>query len=104
MVRPLVGVDAALACDLSPGQFERMATMADPFRTPLPGAATAALLNAQLALPRAFPVRRGEAVGGGRWRRQSGRKIRAAHSVASEPRISELTGVTMGPPMMMAAS
>ena len=31
-------------------------------------------------------------------------KIAAAHNAASDPRTSELTGVTIGPPMMIAAS
>lgn len=102
MMWPLVGVDAALARDLLSGEVERMAAVTEPFRPPLPRTAAAAFLDAEPPRAGRFPVGCGERIGGVR-RGQAFRQI-GFHSVASEPRMIELTGVTIGPPMMIAVS
>ena len=104
MMRALVAVDAPLPCHLLPGQVERMAAVADPLRPPLPGAAAAAFLNPQLALAAWLPNTARSAHRRVVGSRQAFGQIGVAHSTASEPRMRELTGVTIGPPMMIAAS
>ena len=63
MVRALPRIDLAAGLDRRPFQVEGQAVMTDPFRAPLPAAARPATLDAQLAGPCPFPVRRVEPVG-----------------------------------------
>ena len=95
----LVAVDHALGRRLLVAQVEGVAVVAEPLGSPLPAVARVAALQQQLAR-RARPSQNGrvEAVG----RRHRRRQARAAgtasrHSVASLPKIDELTGVTIGP-------
>ena len=92
-----VAVDAADERHLVEREILAMALVADPFGTPLPGTAVAAVLHDQAFLGDGLPVRRIETVRRGRGLRQAGVQVRIAHRVASEPKMDELTGVTMGP-------
>src|SRR5262245_56205330 len=91
-------VDAAAPGDLFPAHAERAASVTHPLRAPLPCAAILAPLDPELAAPRAFPVGRVEAIRLGHGDGQAGRKVGRAHDkVASDPKITLLTGVTIGP-------
>src|SRR5258708_25997767 len=102
MPRPLPAIDAALARHLVPVEVERQAFVADPFRSPLEGAAGAAALNQQLAAPRGVPVGLVETVVLGNRDWQAAGQV--THSVASAPRIMLETGVTIGPEITIETS
>src|SRR5215831_10263088 len=96
-------VDAAAPGDLLPAHPERAASMTHPLRTPLPRAAVLAPLDPELAVSRAPPVGRVEVIRLGHWDGQAGGKIgdRAHDKGASDPKITLLTGVTIGPEQTM---
>src|SRR5882762_3436730 len=98
----LPAVDAALARHLVPIHVEGQALVADPFRSPLEGAAALAALDQQLALAGGIPVGLVQAVALRNGDRQSARQI--AHSTASVPRIMLETGVTIGPEITIDTS
>ena len=93
----LVAVDAPNQRHLVEREILAVAPMADPLRAPLPSTAVAAVLQDQALLGHGLPIRGVEAVRRGRGLRQAGVQVRIAHKVASEPKMDELTGVTMGP-------
>ncbi len=76
-----------------------MAVMADPFRSPLEFSAGVAALHTEKTFCEAGPVGFAEAVLFGGGCRQATGKY--AHRVASEPTIRLLTGVTMGPEIII---
>src|SRR5947209_2795878 len=102
MPRPFPAIDAALARHLVPVEVEPVALVADPFRSPLEGAAALAALDQQLAAARGFPVGFVETVILRHRRRQAWGQI--AHSVDSAPMIMLETGVTMGPEITIETS
>jgi len=61
--------DAAARLDLRPFDIEGVAMMAYPFGAELPGATARAALHQKAVLAQARPIRRGQAVGLGRWDR-----------------------------------
>ena len=58
MMRTLITIDTPVAADLDPLRVERVTVVTDPLGAPLPGVTSGALLDAQLALTRALPIRR----------------------------------------------
>src|ERR1700704_31803 len=106
MPGPLPAIDAAPARHSVPVHVEGQALVADPFRSPLEGAAGLAALDQKLALAGGVPVGLVQPVILRHRNRQSGRKIgrQIAHSAASVPRIMLETGVTMGPEITIDTS
>ena len=77
--------------------------MTDPLRPPLPAIAGGASLEYEAVLGESLPVRGVEAVAG-RYRDREPIGQIAAHTVASLPKITELTGVTIGPAIIIDTS
>src|SRR6185503_10385383 len=109
--RALPRVDGAAAVHPRPADVGGEARVADPLRPPLPRVAARAALHPELAPAGALPVGPVEAVGLRHRRRQAGGQVvasrrgrRCRHSVASPPRITLDTGVTIGPEITMDTS
>ena len=103
----LPAVDASFRPYLFPSEIEAMTGMADPFRTPLPDPAAATSLDQQPPSLESIPIGFAEPVPlGARDRKPCGEVVfgMLGHRVASEPRMRLLTGVTMGPAIIMAMS
>src|SRR4029434_7252483 len=93
---------AAATGDRFPAHAEGSALVTHPLGTPLPRAAVLAPLDPELAAPRALPVGRVETIGLGHGDGQAGGEIGRSHEkVASDPKITLLTGVTIGPEQTM---
>lgn len=101
MPGPLPAIDETPTLHPLPFEVEGQALVADPLRSPEPGAAIAAALDAQLVLPCALPVRGIEAVGLGDRSGKAGREVVRARrqSVSAPPKMTLDTGVTIGPEM-----
>ena len=101
MPNALVAVDARRLRHLLEGQIIAVALMANPLGAPLPSATATATLHHQATFRCRLPIGRIEAVRRGYRFRQAGIQIGfvlgSAHNVASEPKMLELTGVTIGP-------
>src|SRR4051794_30225683 len=100
---PLMAVDHALGRRLLVAQVERVAPVAAPLGAPLPSLARVAALQQELLGPQSLPERGVEAVRLGRRGGESRPQVRG-HSVASLPKMDELTGVTIGPDPTRATS
>ena len=80
-----------------------MAAMAEVFSRPLPAAARGAALGDELAAPRRFPIGTVEIIGD-RLRQAFRQNEGVTHSVASDPTITFVAGVTIGPEFTKATS
>ena len=78
--------------------------MAAPLGSPLPAVARVAALQQQPVVVEALPERGVEAVGHRHGSGEAGAEVGVGHSVASLPKIDELTGVTIGPEATRATS
>src|SRR5690606_12511115 len=99
--------DAAASFDRLPSHVEGVTAVADPLRPPLPAAAALAALHHEDVFFQTVPIRGAESVRfGGRDRKTFGQiEGSGVHqSVASEPKMQQLTGVTIGPAMTMDTS
>src|SRR5262245_16562012 len=97
-----VAVDATLRLHWLVCKLERQAPMAQPLGTPLEFAAARAALQQQSLLTEPGPIRRVDpVVCRNRLRKTFGE---VAHSVSSEPKTQQLTGVTIGPEITMETS
>ncbi len=99
----LVAVDDALGRSFLEAEVKGAASVAAPFRAPLPATTPIAALKQEAIGLQTLPVGLVQPVWRSDWRREAWVQI-GAHSVASFPKTQVLTGVTIGPAIIIDTS